>query len=91
MTPAQREVACAAYFAIVSSVFNLGRKPDAWKRGKPIPFASDATGLDRFQRYLDRHSPHPADFLILAEPTGSYGLTVKRIQGWNPALHKILP
>jgi transposase len=30
----------------------------------------------RFQRYLDRHSPDPRDFLVLLEPTGSYGLTV---------------
>jgi transposase len=58
------------------AVFNVGRNPDAWKRVKPIHFASDATGLGRFQRYLDRHSPHPGDFLILLEPTGSYGLTV---------------
>ena len=57
------------------AVFNVGRNPDAWKRVKPIHFASDAIGLGRFQRYLDRHSPHPGDFLILLEPTGSYGLT----------------
>jgi hypothetical protein len=44
--------------------------------GMPIHFASDANGLARFQRYLDRHSPHAGDFLILLEPTGSYGLTV---------------
>jgi len=58
------------------AVFNVGRNPDGWKRVKPIHFASDANGLARFQRYLDRHSPHPDDFLILLEPTGSYGLTV---------------
>src|SRR6266851_10102604 len=58
------------------SVFNVGRSPDGWKRVKPIHFASDATGFGRFQRYLDRHSPDPRDFLILLEPTGSYGLTV---------------
>jgi transposase len=43
---------------------------------KPIHFASDAAGFGRFQRNLDRHSPDPRDFLILLEPTGSYGLTV---------------
>jgi hypothetical protein len=42
----------------------------------PIHFASDATGFGRFQRYLDRHSLNPRDFLIPLEPTGSYGLTV---------------
>jgi transposase len=57
------------------AVFNVGRNPDGWKRVKPIHFASDANGLARFQRYLDRHSTHPGDFLILLEPTGSYGLT----------------
>src|SRR5262249_8100271 len=58
------------------SVFNVRRNSDAWKRVKPIHFASDAAGFARFQRYLDRHSPDPRDFLILLEPTGSYGLTV---------------
>jgi hypothetical protein len=58
------------------SVFNVGRNSDGWTRVKPIHFASDANGLSRFQRYLDRHSAHPGDFLILLEPTGSYGLTV---------------
>ena len=57
------------------SVFNVGRNPDGWKRVKPIHFASDAGGFGRFQRYLDRLSPDPRDFLILLEPTGSYGLT----------------
>jgi transposase len=42
---------------------------------KPIHFASDAAGFARFQHYLDCHSPDPRDFLILLEPTGSYGLT----------------
>src|SRR5215469_9547223 len=53
------------------AVFNVGRRPDGWKRVKPIHFASDANGLARFQRYLDHHSPHAGDFLILLEPTGS--------------------
>ena len=50
------------------AVFNVGRNPDAWKRVKPIHFASDATGLGRLQRYLDRHSQHLGDLLILLEP-----------------------
>jgi transposase len=58
------------------SAFNVRRNPDGWKRVKPIHFASDAAGFGRFQRYLDRYSPDPRDFLILLEPTGSYGLTV---------------
>src|SRR5438128_359848 len=58
------------------SAFNVGRNPDGWKRVRPIHFGSDAAGFGRFQRYLDRHSPDPRDFLILLEPTGSYGLTV---------------
>jgi len=41
------------------------RNPDGWKRVKSIHFASDAAGFGRFQRYLDRHSPDPRDFLIL--------------------------
>ena len=58
------------------SVFNVGRNPDGWKRVKPTHFTSDAAGFGRFQRYLDRHSADPRDFLILLEPTGSYGLPV---------------
>jgi transposase len=58
------------------AAFNVARNPDAWKRVKPIHFTSDSNGLGRFQRYLERYSPNPSDFLILLEPTGSYGLTV---------------
>lgn len=58
------------------SSFNIARNPDGWKRVRTIHFATDAAGFGRFQRYLERHSSNPADFLILLEPTGSYGLTV---------------
>src|SRR5438132_13715599 len=57
------------------SSFNVGRNPDGWKRVRTIHFASDAAGFGKFQRYLERHSSDPGDFLILLEPTGSYGLT----------------
>ena len=57
-------------------VFNVVRNPDGWKRVHTLHFASDAAGFGRFQRYLDRLSNDPDNFLILLEPTGSYGLTV---------------
>jgi len=58
------------------SNFNLERKPDGWKRTRTIHFSSDAAGFGRLKRYLEGHSTNPGDFLILLEPTGSYGLTV---------------
>jgi transposase len=58
------------------SSFNVARNPEGWKRVRTLHFASDAAGFGRFQRYLERSSSDPADFLILLEPTGSYGLTV---------------
>src|ERR687886_54317 len=59
------------------SVFTAQRQPDSWKRGRTLHFSSDATGFAQLQRYLDRFSEDPADFLVLVEPTGGfYGLTL---------------
>jgi len=66
-------------------VFNVVRNPDGWKRVHTIHFASDAAGFGRFQRYLDRLSNDPDNFLILLEPTGSYGLTVLLYPVWARA------
>src|SRR4051794_11214617 len=54
------------------SVFNAQRNPNAWRQVKTIRFASDAAGFAQLQRYLDKHSPKPTDFLVLLEPTGGY-------------------
>lgn len=61
-------VACACPGAL----FNRKRFPDGWKRAKTFHFSSDATGFKSLQRYLDKFSQDPADFLILHEPTGGY-------------------
>src|SRR5437016_6570658 len=57
--------------------FNPQRQPDGWKRVRTLKFGSDAAGYQRLQRYLERCSADPADFLVLLEPTGgSYGLSL---------------
>lgn len=61
-------VACACPGAL----FNTKRYPDGWKRAKTHHFSSDTTGFKSLQRYLDKFSANPADFLILCEPTGGY-------------------
>lgn len=54
------------------ALFNTKRYPDGWKRAKTLHFSSDTTGFKSLQRYLDKFSPNPEDFLILCEPTGGY-------------------
>jgi len=58
--------------AVPLPLFNPRTHPDGWKRVRTLRFASDATGHKRLQAYLDRHSSHVTDFLILLEPTGGY-------------------
>src|SRR6266702_3733145 len=52
--------------------FNPQRQPEGWKRVKTLKFGSDAAGYQRLQRYLERCSADPTDFLVLLEPTGGY-------------------
>jgi transposase len=54
------------------SRFNPRPHLDAWRRVRTVRFSTDASGFKILQRYLDRHSPNPADFLVLMEPTGGY-------------------
>src|SRR6266702_5517790 len=54
------------------SVFNAQRSPNAWRQVRPVRFGSDAAGFRQLQRYLDKHSSDPTDFLVLLEPTGGY-------------------
>lgn len=61
-------VACAC----PGLLFNTKRYPDVWKRAKTLHFSSDTTGFKSLQRYLDKFSKNPGDFLILCEPTGGY-------------------
>jgi transposase len=58
--------------AIPLSTFNALRFQDKWKRAKTLHFTSDAAGFKQLRRYLEKLSTHPADFLILLEPTGGY-------------------
>jgi len=51
------------------SVFTL-RNPNGWRRVKTVRFGSDAAGFAQLQRYLDKHSTAPTEFLVLLEPTG---------------------
>ncbi len=52
------------------SVFTAQRTPNGWRRVKTVRFGSDAAGFAQLQRYLDKHSTAPTDFLVLLEPTG---------------------
>src|SRR6266545_7571001 len=58
--------------AVPWRLFNPQTQPDGWKRVRTVRFSSDAGGHKRLQAYLDRHSPHATDFLVLLEPTGGY-------------------
>lgn len=58
--------------AVPVPLFNPRTHPEGWRRVRPLRFASDAAGHKRLQAYLDRHSPHATDFLVLLEPTGGY-------------------
>ncbi len=54
-----------------------GRKPDTWQRAPVCKFSSDASGFEDLQRYLDKRSVDPNDFLVVREPTGgNYGLSL---------------
>jgi transposase len=67
-------VACACPGAL----FNTKRYRDGWRRAKTLHFSSDTAGFRELQRYLDKFSPNPADFLMLCEPTGGhYGLALQ--------------
>ena len=61
-------VACA----IPGALFNTKKYPDGWRREKTLPFSSDASGFKKLQKYFDKLSLKPSDFLILCEPTGGY-------------------
>ena len=52
--------------------FNPQRGRDAWRRVRTVQFTADAAGFAHLQRYLDRFSLDPVDFLVLLEPTGDH-------------------
>ncbi len=68
------------YKGHVAAVINLRtfvRSDDRWKRTWCLHFPSTQAGLRKLQRYLDRFSTDPSEFLGLCEPTGGhYGATV---------------
>jgi len=53
------------------------RRDNRWRRARCVHFPSTRAGLRKLQRYLDRFSTDPSEFLGLCEPTGGhYGATV---------------
>jgi transposase len=52
--------------------FNPQRERDAWRRVRTVQFTADAAGFAHLQRYLERFSLDPVNFLVLLEPTGGY-------------------
>lgn len=53
------------------------RGRDAWTRCKTLRFKSDADGFSLLKTYLEGFSTNPSHFLILLEPTGSYGIAAQ--------------
>jgi transposase len=71
------DVGYKEHVATVNSLETFVRGGEKWKRAKCLHFPSTRKGLDKFQRYLDRFSEDPEDFLGVCEPTGGcYGATV---------------
>ncbi len=71
------DVGYKEHVAVVISLKTFVRGDDRWKRARCVPFPSTQAGLRKLQRYLDRFSTDPNQFLGLCEPTGGYyGATV---------------
>ena len=71
------DVGYKEHVAVVISLQTFVRGDDRWKRTRCIHFPSTQAGLRKLQRYLDRFSTNPCEFLGLCEPTGGYyGATV---------------
>ncbi|MGB5931614.1 MAG: transposase [Anaerolineae bacterium] len=71
------DVGYKEHVAVVISLKTLVRGDERWKRARCVHFPSTRAGLRKLQRYLDRFSTDPGEFLGLCEPTGGhYGATV---------------
>ena len=71
------DVGYKEHVAVVISLKTFVRGDDRWKRARCVHFPSTRGGLRKLQRYLDRFSTDPGEFLGLCEPTGGhYGATV---------------
>lgn len=71
------DVGYKEHVAVVISLQTFVRGDQHWKRARSLHFPSTQAGLHKLQRYLDRFSTEPGEFLGLCEPTGGhYGATV---------------
>jgi transposase len=71
------DVGYKEHVAVVISLQTFVRGDGRWKRARCLHFPSTQAGLRKLQRYLDRFSTDPSEFLGLCEPTGGYyGATV---------------
>ena len=71
------DVGYKEHVAVVISLKTFVRGDERWKQTRCVHFPSTQAGLRKIQRYLDRFSADPGEFLGLCEPTGGYyGATV---------------
>lgn len=71
------DVGYKEHVAAVISLSTFVRGDERWKHARCVHFPSTQSGQGKLQRYLDRFSVEPGDFLGLCEPTGGhYGATV---------------
>ena len=71
------DVGYREHVAVAVSLQTFVRGDDRWKRARCVHFPSTQAGLHKLQRYLERCSTNPSQFLGLCEPTGGhYGATV---------------
>lgn len=66
------DVGYKEHVAAVISLQTFARHDDRWKRARCLHIPTTRTGLEQLQRYLERFSTEPTDFLGLCEPTGGY-------------------
>jgi hypothetical protein len=71
------DVGYREHVAVAVSLQTFVRGDGRWKRARCVHFPSTQAGLHKLQRYLERFSTDPSQFLGLCEPTGGhYGATV---------------
>ncbi len=71
------DVGYKEHVAGVISLETFARGDERWKHARCVHFPSTQAGLRQLQRYLERFSNDPTEFLGLCEPTGGhYGATV---------------
>jgi hypothetical protein len=66
------DVGYREHVAVVISLQTFVQGKERWQQARCLHCESTSSGLAKLQRYLDRFSPDPSQFLGLCEPTGGY-------------------